>query len=220
MLETLYREDVSLSILDNASSDGTAEWLLEVVANLNIPNLRLVLSCENLGVSGGRDFLLRNSTGDILIFADSDIVVTDGEWLNRLCEPLGRPTVGISGPGGHNITIYPNGAWRWFVEKDTPEPGEVDVVSGYLQAFRRDVVSRGAYVDTCYGRYWLEDSDFCLQLAEMGYKVWCTGDVGVRHLFTNSANDDSGKQKMNYMAGKFAGKGLIKAERNAERIGK
>lgn len=211
LIDTLTRPDVLWSVLDNASVDGTAEWLLNLHRTLDDPTFKLYLGTENLGVSGGRDFLLRRSTGKTLVFMDSDTIAIRDDWLDNLVAPLRDKKIGLCGPGGHWITTKPDGTWDWFDAVPGEFRGEVDCVSGFLQAFRRDAIA-GFEMDLNYGTYWCEDTDTCLWLKSEGYKILCTGDVGIRHLYANSANDNGGPQKMQYMASKWAGKKLIRAE--------
>jgi len=211
LIGTLIRPNVIWSVLDNGSTDGTAEWLLNLHHTLDCANFKLYLSTTNLGVSGGRDFLLKRSVGKTLVFADSDIYSVRDDWLDRLTKPLRDKSIGLCGPGGHWITVDDKGNWNWFDAVPQGYAGAVDCVSGFLQAFRRNAIE-GFEMDLAYGRYWLEDTDTCLWIKNAGYKVWCTADIGIRHIYSNSAGDSSGPEKMKYMSSKWAGKKLIRAE--------
>ena len=67
----LHREDVEWLIVDNASSDGTAQWLLKVAARY--PQVRLMLRSDNAGVAGGRQILLDAARGQTLIMVSKPI---------------------------------------------------------------------------------------------------------------------------------------------------
>lgn len=116
--------NVEVLILDNASTDGTASWLAKV--KKRFPALRLYLSSENLGVLGGRQFLLDRARGKYLIFLDSDVVIQNRYWFDPIIDALNRPEVGLAGPGGHMIPSH------WHPQPvDLEYQGPVDVISGY-----------------------------------------------------------------------------------------
>lgn len=211
LLRVLYqREDVEAIILDNASSDGTAEWLTTTALREKAlqGRLRVLLSAFNLGVVGGRELLVEQARGETLVFLDSDVVALQDDWLERLTAPLADPTIGLCGPGGH--WVLPG--WKWFDGIEPGYSGEVDVISGYAQAFRKADLD-GFTFDWSYYPYWIEDSDQCLWLREQGKRIVCTGDVGLSHLYQGSGDDGRGPEKMAYLARKYRGKGLIRAER-------
>ena len=214
LVPTLKRSDIEWIILDNGSTDGTSEWLLKMAASYQ--NIRVELQAQNLGVSGGRARLMEIAKGDILVFLDSDVEARHPEWLDNLIAPLDQKTVGICGQGGHWITDN----WQWY--EPVAGAGFVDTVSGYCQAFRRDVIKEGMVIDTQFGRYWHEDTDWCLQIKDQGYDVWCTGDIGLHHIFTGSGDNGKGHTKQKYLASKWQGKGLVRHEQvnttNAKRL--
>lgn len=217
LMPTLLRPEVSWSVLDNASSDGTSEWLMNVKTSLDDPSFKLYLGAENLGVSGGRDLLLRQAEpdADIWVFLDSDVIAQDNDWLDRLTACLmSDEDVGIVGPGGHWVTVDDDNQWEWFEPTPPGYSGAVDVVSGFCQAFKTEAME-GFEMDLNFGRYWLEDSWTCLWLREHGWETLCTGEIGIRHLYANSAQDDTGPQKMAYLASLYQGRRLIRAERSA-----
>jgi glycosyltransferase involved in cell wall biosynthesis len=95
-------------ILDNASTDGTAQFLLDTAREHG--RMRVYLSGENKGVSGGRDWLLQQVNSDTLVFLDSDVVALEPHWLEKLVEPLESPATGLCGPGGNWVTP----GWKWY----------------------------------------------------------------------------------------------------------
>jgi GT2 family glycosyltransferase len=216
LMPVLRRRNVTWSILDNNSSDGTSQWLLNLKRTIDSPSFKLYLGSDNRGVSGGRDFLLQQADrkADIWMFLDSDVMAVNDDWLDNLTAVLDNdPTVGITGPAGHWITTRRNGEWEWFEPVPDDFRGEIDCVSGYCQMFRSELAQQDGFMDTAFGRYWLEDTNSCLFVRSLGYKVWCSGDIGVRHLYANSVGDDTGAQKMQYLYSKWHGSGLIRAER-------
>ena len=62
-----------LILIDDASTDGTAEWFKQTYKNQ--PNFRLIEQKNNQGRSHTRNLGIKNAKGDMLLFVDSDIIV-------------------------------------------------------------------------------------------------------------------------------------------------
>jgi glycosyltransferase involved in cell wall biosynthesis len=213
LASTLLRDDVEWILINNGGTDGTAEWLLKV-ARRYPDKVRVVLRADNTGVAGGRQLLLDMARGDTLLFLDNDVEAFVPDWLERVTAPLADKSVGLAGPGGHWLT--PD--WQWYTPVRHDYVGPSDVVSGYCQAFRRDAIE-GFKMDMRFNPYWHEDSDMCLWLKSWGYTVYCTGDIGVRHIFAGTgARTSDGAAKQAHLAKKWRGKGLVRAEQQVEAI--
>lgn len=206
MERALYETDVEWRILDNGSTDGTAEWLLKFAAPHD--NVHVTLRADNTGVAGGRNILFKQARGDIIVSMDSDVEARHPEWLVRVIAPLRFPDVGLCGPGGHWITE----GWKWYDPVPPDYRGEVDTVSGYCQVFRRDVLEQGVALDMYFNPYWMEDTDLAMQIKALGYRVMCTGDIGLTHIYAGSGDDGRGYEKQAYLASKWQGLGLVKCE--------
>lgn len=199
---TLERDDVECLVLDNGSEDGTISWLYTCA----LP-IRALFNAKNLGVSGGRERLLEQATGDILIFLDSDTVIKDKDWLDKLCEPLEQEEIGLTGCAGSYID------WRDFHPFKPADVGECDVVSGWCQAFKRELLSYGLKLDHEYGLFFEEDSDFCMQVNALGWYVWNVGYIGVAHKPSNSGKSLADrKATLQRFRDKWLDKGLTIAE--------
>lgn len=206
----LRRDDVEWIILDNASTDGTPNWLRLLAAQYP-GKVRINLQARNTGVAGGRDILFNMARGDTIISMDSDVEARRDGWLDRLLEPLQQPDVWLCGPGGCFVTED----WRDFRAVAPDEPGDVDVCAGFCQVIRRDALDAGVTLDQAYNPRWHEDADMSLQILEHGRRVYHTGDVGLFHVFAWTGDDGSGEIKHRYLMSKFAGRGLVHAERSA-----
>lgn len=214
---------VEILILDQGSRDGTASWLRRVVDKQPELPIKLILEDENLGVAGGRQKLLDIAQGqDDLVFLDSDISFSSPDALYHLARAAyldkalswvvdGHDPIGVIGPGGHSITP----GWKWFEPVPDEYEGAVDVVSGYCQYFTRGLIEKGVRLDQAYNPYWIEDSDFCLQAKAAGYSIWQTPLPEIRHHYAGTGDDGSGRDKMRYLASKWAGKGLVRFEKKA-----
>jgi len=146
-------------VLDNGSTDGTADDLRAM--SINCPKLRVLEQPTNLGCGGGRNVLWRAARADHVLSMDSDVDVTDPHCLPAMLADLDRPGIGIVGE--HGGWVKP--AWDWTVEAATTYVGPVSIVCGFAQLFPRAYVDQWTQREE-YGPYWLDDSEFCLQILE------------------------------------------------------
>lgn len=166
-------------VLDNGSTDGTVDDLRAIAANW--PKLRVLEQRANLGCGGGRNVLWRAARADHVLSLDSDVDVTDPGCLPAMLADLARPGIGIVGE--HGGWVKP--AWDWTVEAAADYVGPVAIVCGFAQLFKRSYVDEWTQRAE-YGPYWLDDSEFCLQILE-GHDV--TGYVnryGLAHKWSQT----------------------------------
>jgi glycosyltransferase involved in cell wall biosynthesis len=91
LLELDYPKDNrELILVDNASTDGTAEILRQSAGESRI------LFEGRKGSAAARNRGLVNARGDVVAFTDSDCVV-DKDWLRKIVAPLEDDCVGIVG---------------------------------------------------------------------------------------------------------------------------
>ncbi len=72
-------------VVDNASGDGTREWLRELAARS--ATVRLIESAENLGFARGHNLAIRESAGDYVCLLNQDVVL-DPEFLRTTAAVL------------------------------------------------------------------------------------------------------------------------------------
>jgi GT2 family glycosyltransferase len=173
-------EGCEIMVLDNASEDGTREWL----AARCLPNLHVMLSPINLGVPKGRNRLLAmtlpvTQPEDFIVFMDNDVEVLPG-WQTPFVELFARePAAGIAGVTGHDILVQEDR--RELLP--SPEAGSVrvDVVSGYCLWVRGSVASALGPFDENLGLFWHEDDDYCVRAIGLGYDVYALPGTNVVH---------------------------------------
>lgn len=84
------RGDFEVLIADNASTDGSVEWIQQ-----NYPQTRIIQNGGNLGFAGGNNNGAKHARGEILVFLNPDTTV-DPDWLVELLKPFADPTVGLT----------------------------------------------------------------------------------------------------------------------------
>ena len=79
-------------VVDNASTDGTAEWLSRY-----FPTIGLLCNEENLGFAAAVNQGFALAAGEVLVELNPDTTV-EPDWLFPLVEALQAPTVGLATP--------------------------------------------------------------------------------------------------------------------------
>lgn len=200
-------QGVKWSVMDNGSSDSTPLWLTKLANRYD--NINITLSAINHGVAGGREMLLRQATGDVLAFLDSDIEAITPDWLDKFVKPLENPAIGMCGAAGSFI----NPDWTLNLQ-DAGYTGEVDVLSGFCQFFRRADLA-DYHFDMAFNGNGAEDDDTCLWLKSRGLQIHQIGNAGIKHTYSGTwvtSNDGYDKARA-YLRQKWQGRGVLLHER-------
>lgn len=91
LVDSLLATDSDLAhefvVVDNGSTDGTAELLRRRVAGDDTGRLRVLRIEDNRGPARARNVGWRSARGRVVAFTDDDCVVAP-DWLDRLARPL------------------------------------------------------------------------------------------------------------------------------------
>jgi len=164
-----FEPDADVFFLDNGSDDGSADIIINQFKNN--PLFKGYKSSRNLGVAGGRNYLLDKylieaTTSQICIFIDNDARL-DNEVSTRLDTILSDKQIGFVGQLGYVIDPH----FNYIPINDTAR--EVDLIAGYFSAFRRDLLLEIGTLDKVFETHFYggEDFDFCLRAKAAGYKI-------------------------------------------------
>jgi len=156
-------------VVDNGSTDGTAEWLHELGERDD--RVRAIVSDHNIGIGAARNCGLRAARGRIVVLLDTSVEPV-GDFLAPLAGALDDGETGIVGPFGVNSEDM-----RDF--EDAPGP-EADAVEGYLMAMRRERVNEVGLMDEKFRFYRHLDLDYSIEMREHGYRNKIVPDLPLK----------------------------------------
>ncbi len=176
-----------LVIVDNASEDGTAK----IVQEFQPPYLPTRYIYEpRLGKGHAYNAATASARGKVLLFTDDDVRLP-ANWIEGMSSPilLGHADALA---GGVKIASHLQRPWmrqlhrEWLASTDYIDCNNPQAMVGANMAFSRDVLSKVPLFDTELGPGALGFSDetlFCWQLQEAGYKIGSALETIVEHHF-------------------------------------
>ena len=207
-LKSIYEysgeEDYEIIVVDNASTDGSVEMVKKAW-----PGVILAENPENVGFARANNIGIRQSTGQYVCLANSDVTVLGG-CIGNLVEFMDRnPRVGMAGARilnpdltlqpscRHFPTIWNNlcqtlalnhlfpksrffsGPFMNYWPHD--EVRKVDVISGCFWMVRRKAIEEVGLLDEDFFLYG-EDIDWCRRFHATGWDVIFYPGVEVIHV--------------------------------------
>lgn len=199
-------------VVDNASDDGTSEFLKKTY-----PELNLILNKKNIGFARANNKAIRSSYSRYIVLMNSDCEVYK-KSLDNLIEFMDRnPDAGIAGPkiinsdgtvqlscrkfpsifnaALHTILgdVFPQNPFSKSyklagISRD--KPFKVDWVSGSCMIIRREALEDVGLLDEKYFMY-AEDVDICYRMWQKNRAVYYFPHAEIMHHIAGSA--DSGR---------------------------
>jgi hypothetical protein len=207
-LESLYAETQSASfeviVVDNASSDGSAQAIREA-----FPDVQLIEPGANLGFAKANNLAAESARGRNLLLLNPDTVVLDGAvdtlvaFAEGLTEPgivggrtlhsdgtlnytscWGRPTLwsalcsgfGLSTLGRYHTLFDPETMRTW--KRDSVR--RVDIISGCFFLIQRALWESLEGFDPAFDMY-AEDFDLCLRARDRGVRCILCPEAQIIH---------------------------------------
>lgn len=192
--------EVEILLLDNGSTDGSAEWVRR-----HHPEVRLVTSEVNLGFCAGNNRLADLARGELVAFVNNDTRAEPG-WLAAIVDSYRAAEADVAAVGGRivdwggerldfgrGVLAFDGHAFqldfrRPLAEARQPATGEELLFGcgGNLLVERRAFLEVGGF-DPRYFAY-LEDVDLGWRLWSAGRRVIAAPEATVRH--RSSATSD------------------------------
>ena len=205
-LEASRSLGVPTLVVDNASTDGTAEHV-----RLRHPEVSLVASDTNLGFAGGVNAGVRKTTTPWVVLLNPDILLTADALAQLLREGDRDPSIAavggqLVGPDGapqpaYSLRRFPtlstwavdlllvdqvwpaNPVTRRYVAADLDRRVDqaADQPAAACLLVRRAAFDAVGGFDTRFHPAWFEDVDFCRRLRLGGYRIRYVADARIVH---------------------------------------
>jgi GT2 family glycosyltransferase len=193
--------DVKIVVVDNASTDGSPEMVLQ-----EYHQVQLIASQNNLGFAGGNNLGVRESVGKYILLLNSDAFLTANALQALLLLAEAQPRAGVIGAQLRNAdgsfqashTPFPtlrqeflilSGLGRlffgpWYPSRgpeDKRGPQMVDYVEGASMLIRRQAYEDIGGLDESYFMY-AEDVELCYAMQQKRWQVWYAPEAKIIHL--------------------------------------
>lgn len=181
-----------LILVDNNSTDDTAQWLQE--AEKASERVKIVLNKTNRGFAGGNNDGIKASDGDYIVLLNNDTVVTRG-WLTGLLKRFRNEKVGMVGPVTNSIgneamiqTSYSGmDDMRMFAYLYTDKhmgenyPEDPPQLAMFCTMFPRKLIDEIGLLDENYGVGMFEDDDYSMAVHKKGLRTVLAEDTFIHH---------------------------------------
>lgn len=173
-------------VVDNASPDKAADVVRE------FPSVKLVVNPENRGFARASNQAYGASSGDVVLFLNSDTVVSP-HGLKALVEDLtSSGTIAAAGPVsnrvGHSQMIQATyqsletmGLFAEDLAASQRETRDTDMLVGFCLAVKRSVLEEVGAFDESFGLGLFEDNDLCYRIRRAGYRLVVSERAFVHH---------------------------------------
>jgi GT2 family glycosyltransferase len=220
-IESIVRRPPSMSyeivIVDNASTDGSVEWLRSSHSKglLKGTNLRLIENAENVGFGRANNIAFNQTSSPMLLLLNSDTEVKEGA-IDKLVDTLksNKKAAGcgpklLNNDGSIQPSVYRNPPAAWVTLMSglricylLPKRIRGDLLLGaYWDHSRRRkarmligaaILLRREVVDSLGGfdeelYFYGEDNDLCLRIVNSGWELLFEPDAQVVHHSAKSA---------------------------------
>ena len=185
------REMLEIVVVDGNSSDNTREIVLRY------PTVKL-LTEERPGLNAARNTGIKNSTGEVIAFTDSDCIVSKN-WVKKIVEDFGEKEVGCV--GGNALRFYDDLISRYcdeslmpvmriFTEKKTLNEVKppVQYPAGCNMAIRRSILAEAGEFDENI-EYGFDEDELVERICSTGHTMVLDPDLLVSHKHRSSVQE-------------------------------
>ena len=204
VITSLY-PDLEIVIGDNASSDGSVEWVKKLY-----PAIKIIQNDQNYGFTGGYNRVLARVDADYFILLNSDVEVSPG-WISPVIELMEADALIAAaapkilayhqkshfehaGAAGGFIDKYgyPFCRGRMFYEIEADngqydQTGEVFWATGAALFIKKHCWQEAGGFDDRFFAH-MEEIDLCWRLKNMGYTIMYCAKSTVYHLGGGTLN--------------------------------
>ncbi len=205
-------------VVDNASSDGSADWVAK-----QFPNVKLIRNEQNVGFARANNQAIARSSGSFVCLINPDTIVQE-DTFSRIIEYFAaHPQAGAVGCK----ILNPDGSLQLACRRSYPTPwvaftkivglaalfpksklfgkynltfldpgqtSEVEAISGSFMMVRREVIERVGALDEAFFMYG-EDLDWCYRIRKGGWKIYYLPDTQIIHFKGESSKRSPFEQR-------------------------
>lgn len=183
-------------VVDNASADGTRDYLKTVPA-------QVIANDSNLGCAKAWNQGVRASTGQVIGILNNDIVVTPG-WLRSLLAFMQSGRYGIVSPSAREGPLDYD-LERYAAEFTRRCAGAIrKELYGACMVIDRRVFEQVGLFDEAFTYGGCEDVDFLWRAREAGWQAAMTGSVLIHHFSMVTQDAIKNKQSRTYPTANLA----------------
>jgi N-acetylglucosaminyl-diphospho-decaprenol L-rhamnosyltransferase len=206
MQHPAHQPSIEIFVVDNASSDGSAQMVKE-----RFPWVHLIENAENLGFARANNQAIDLANGKYVLLLNSDTEVHPGAFAALIDFMEKTPKAGAA--GAHLLngdgTLQPAcqpmlTPWREFVRLlfldrffhvatysaswwATDEPRQTEVIKGACLMLRHTALEEVGSLDSSYFMY-TEEVDLCYRLGKAGWQLWWVPAAKVTHYGEGSSS--------------------------------
>ncbi len=190
-----------LIVVENASQDGSVEWLRQQ------KDIHTIFNQENAGFPKGCNQGMKVSRGDEILLLNSDTIVTE-KWLENLHRALySQDKVGAVGCitnscsnlqsiGVPYRTLEEMFAFAARFNQSNPRLWERRLrLIGFCLLFKREVYEKIGGLDERFSPGNFEDDDYSLRIWQAGYELLLCRDTFIHHFGSASFQKDEDPEK-------------------------
>ncbi len=186
--------DIEIFLIDNASSDGTVDVVMQRFSYINV-----IANEHNLGFPVANNQAINVCSGRYILLLNPDTVLSVGalqsmfQFMNHdpeyaICGPrlIDRNGCAFEDLRQLTLSVYAMHTLglRKLLKKH-PKPEHVNVVSGACLMIRHSVIDDIGVLDE--DLFWCEDMDYCFRATKAGHRVGIIPSISVLHLHGQSA---------------------------------
>ncbi|MBL0257971.1 MAG: glycosyltransferase family 2 protein [Bacteroidetes bacterium] len=203
--ESIKNEDVEIIVVDNASSDGSEDFIRSVY-----PSVKWIANTSNAGFSEANNQGMEICNADCILLLNPDTEVKEGALqmlMNRL-KVSGNLDVVAPRLLNSDLTLQPS-AWKLpgvfsifletfylhqlfrlnsYATADYQKDFNPEAASGAALAFRKTVYRSIGGLDP--DLFWMDDTDFCYRIKKAGGRIhYVSGATIVHHSGKSSSKN-------------------------------
>lgn len=200
--EKKQKNEIEVIVLDNGSSDGSAQMLKQY------PGVKLIALKENTGFSKGNNIALKTTKNPYILLLNSDVYLAKESLykalayfrINLNCDVLGARLTYANGRLQASAGYLPNPlniiSWIFGLSGFHPKnrsyfekAHQVGWVMGAFFMLKKKVLEKVGGFDENLFMY-LEEVEWCKRIKGKGFKIWYVPAVLAVHLHGASSNFD------------------------------